>query len=147
MDSRNDPELILEFLKQAALTCLSILEKSAPSAEASEAQSDPVRVFVSVPQANVSSVKPGTNATITVDEFPGQTFAGKVARDAGEFDQASRTLLLEIDVPNPAARLFAGMHAHGTFALKNPTLALPVPNNSILIDSKWSSSLNRRAIR
>ena len=44
-----------------------------------------------------------------VDEFPGQTFAGKVARDAGAFDQASRTLLLEIDLPNPDGRLFAGM--------------------------------------
>jgi RND family efflux transporter MFP subunit len=100
------------------------------------AQSDPVRVFVNVPQADVSSVKPGTPATVTVDEFPGQTFAGKVARDAGAFDQASRTLLLEIDVPNPDGRLFSGMYAHGTFALKNPTPALLVPDNSILIDSK-----------
>ena len=62
------------------------------------AQSDPVRVFVNVPQADVSSVKPGTPATIMVAEFPGQSFAGKVARDAGAFDQASRRLLLEIDV-------------------------------------------------
>jgi len=100
------------------------------------AQSDPVRVFVNVPQADVSSVKSGTPATVTVDEFPGQTFAGKVARDAGAFDQASRTLLLEIDVPNPDGRLFSGMYAHGTFALKNPTPALLVPDNSILIDSK-----------
>ena len=100
------------------------------------AQSDPVRVFVNVPQADVSSVKPGTPATVTVDEFPGQTFAGKVARDAGAFDLASRTLLLEIDVPNPDGRLFAGMYAHATFALKNPTPALLVPDNSILIDSK-----------
>src|SRR6202040_283044 len=73
------------------------------------AQSDPVRVFVNVPQADVSGVKSGTPATITVDEFPGQTFAGKVARDAGAFDKASRTLLLEIDLPNPDGRLFAGM--------------------------------------
>jgi RND family efflux transporter MFP subunit len=100
------------------------------------AQSDPVRVFVNVPQADVSSVKPGTPATITVDEFPGQSFAGKVARDAGAFDQASRTLLLEIDVPNSDARLYAGMYANAKFALKNPTPALLVPDNSILIDSK-----------
>lgn len=78
----------------------------------------------------------GTPAMIRVDEFPGQTFAGEVARDAGAFDQASRTLLLEIDVPNPDGRLFAGTYAHGTFALKNPTQALLVPDNSILIDSK-----------
>jgi len=100
------------------------------------AQSDPVRVFVNVPQADVSSVKSGTPATITVDEFPGQTFAGKVARDAGAFDKASRTLLLQIDVPNPDGRLYAGMYANAKFALKNPTSALLVPDNSILIDSK-----------
>jgi len=92
----------------------------------------PVRVFVNVPQTDVSSVKSGTPATITVDEFPGQTFAGKVARDAGAFDKASRTLLLEIDVPNPDGR----MYANTKFALKNPTPALLVPDNSILIDSK-----------
>ena len=84
----------------------------------------------------MSSAETRTTATITVDEFPGQTFAGKVTRDAGAFDQASRTLLLEIDVPNPDGRVFAGMYAHGTFALKNPTPALLVPDNSILIDSK-----------
>ena len=105
------------------------------------AQSDPVRVFVNVPQADVSSVKPGTPAAITVDEFPGQTFAGQVARDAGAFDQSSRTLLLEIDVPNPDGRLYAGMYAHAKFALKNPTLALLVPDNSILIDSKGARVL------
>ena len=99
-------------------------------------QNDPVRVFVNVPQADVSSVKPGTSATITVDEFPGQTFAGKVARDAGAFDQASRTLLLEIDVPNPDGHLYAGMYANAKFALTNPTPALLVPDNSILVDSK-----------
>ena len=105
------------------------------------AQSDPVRVFVNVPQADVSSVKPGISAAIMVDEFPGQTFAGKVARDAGAFDQASRTLLLEIDVPNPDGRLYAGMYAHAKFALKNPTPALLVPDNAILIDSKGSRVL------
>ena len=105
------------------------------------AQSDPVRVFVNVPQADVSSVQPGTPAAMTVDEFPGQTFAGKLARDAGAFDQSSRTLLLEIDVPNPDGRLYAGMYVHAKFALKNPAPALLVPDNSTLIDSKGTRVL------
>jgi membrane fusion protein, multidrug efflux system len=95
-----------------------------------------VRLFVNVPQADVSSVSPGRPATIMVDEFPGQSFAGKVARDAGAVDQASRELLLEIDVPNPDDRLFDGMYAQAKFALKNPAPRLLVPDNSILIDSK-----------
>jgi membrane fusion protein, multidrug efflux system len=105
------------------------------------AQSDPVRVFVNVPQADVSSVQAGTPAAITVDEFPGQTFAGKVTRDAGAFDKLSRTLLLEIDVPNPDGRLYAGMYARAKFALKSPVQALLLPDNSILIDSKGARVL------
>ena len=99
-------------------------------------QSDPVRVLVHVPQADISSVRPGTPATITVDEYPNQTFAGKIARDAGAFDPSSRTLLLQIDVPNPDGRLFAGMYAHASFSLPSPAAALLIPDNAILIDAK-----------
>jgi RND family efflux transporter MFP subunit len=100
------------------------------------AQSNPVRVFVNVPQANISSVKPGTPATIKVDEYPSQVFAGKIVRDAKAFDLTSRTLLLEIDVPNPDGRLYSGMYAHAKFALQNPTRALLLPDSAIQIDSK-----------
>lgn len=99
-------------------------------------QSDPVRVLVHVPQANISSVRPGTPATITVDEYPNETFTGKIARDAGAFDPTSRTLLLEIDVPNPDGHLFAGMYAHAKFSLPSPAAALLIPDNAILIDAK-----------
>lgn len=99
-------------------------------------QSDPVRVLVHVPQADISSVRPGTPATVTVDEYPNEAFAGTIARDAGEFDPTSRTLLLEIDVPNPDGRLFAGMYSHAKFSLPSPTPALLVPDNAILIDAK-----------
>jgi RND family efflux transporter MFP subunit len=102
------------------------------------AQSDPVRVLVHVPQADISSVKPGAPAAITVDEYPNETFAGKIARDAGAFDPTSRTLLLQIDVPNPDGRLFAGMYAHAKFSLPSPTAALLIPDNAILIDAKGS---------
>jgi membrane fusion protein, multidrug efflux system len=100
------------------------------------AQSDLVRVFVNVPQSDVSRVQPGTNATVKVDEYPNETFTGKVTRDAGAFDQASRTILLEVDVPNPAGRLYAGMYAHVTLAAPSTTQLLYLPDNTILIDSK-----------
>jgi membrane fusion protein (multidrug efflux system) len=100
------------------------------------AQSDPVRVFVNVPQSDVSRVQPGAAATVTVDEYPGETFAGKVARDAGAFDQSSRTILLEIDVANPNGRLYAGMYARATLSLPNSTPLTYLPDNTILIDSK-----------
>ena len=75
---------------------------------------------------------------ITVDKYPNETFAGKIARDAGAFDPSSRTLRSEIDVPNPDGRLFAGMCAHARFSLPSPTAALLIPNNAILIDAKGS---------
>ena len=100
------------------------------------AQSEPVRVFVNVPQSDVDRVKPGTSATVKVDEYPNETFRGKVARDAGAFDQASRTILLEVDVPNPDGRLYAGMYAHVTLSAPNPNPLLYLPDNTILIDSK-----------
>jgi membrane fusion protein, multidrug efflux system len=100
------------------------------------AQSDPVRVFVNVPQSDVSRVQPGTNATVKVDEYPNETFTGKVTRDAGAFDQASRTILLEVDVANPAGRLYAGMYAHVTLSAPSTSQLLYLPDNTILIDSK-----------
>jgi len=100
------------------------------------AQSDPVRVFVNVPQSDVDRVKPGASATVKIDEYPNETFTGKVARDAGAFDQASRTILLEVDVPNPDGRLYAGMYAHVTLSTLNPNPLLYIPDNTIVIDSK-----------
>jgi membrane fusion protein, multidrug efflux system len=100
------------------------------------AQSDLVRVFVNVPQSDVERVKPGSSARVKVDEYPNETFAGKVARDAGAFDQASRTILLEVDVPNPDGRLYAGMYAQVTLSTPNPNPLLYLPDNTILIDSK-----------
>jgi membrane fusion protein, multidrug efflux system len=100
------------------------------------AQTDPVRVFVNVPQSNIGRVQPGTSATVQVDEYPNETFTGKVARDAGAFDQASRTILLEVDVPNPNGRLYAGMYARVTLSAPDPNPRLYLPDNTILIDSK-----------
>jgi RND family efflux transporter MFP subunit len=100
------------------------------------AQSDPVRVFVNVPQTDVSYVKPGTPATITVAQFPVQSFTGKITRDAGALDLASRTLLVQIEAPNPDGRLHAGMYAHVQFTLQNPRPALLLPDTAIQIDAK-----------
>jgi membrane fusion protein, multidrug efflux system len=93
---------------------------------------------VNIPQADISRVRPGAPASITVDQYPNEMFAGKIARDAGAFDPTSRTLRLEIDVPNPDGRLFAGMYAHARFSTPSPITALLIPNNAILIDAKGS---------
>ncbi|HKD78951.1 MAG TPA: efflux RND transporter periplasmic adaptor subunit [Candidatus Angelobacter sp.] len=96
------------------------------------AQVDPLRVFVSVPQMNAPSIRAGLPAYIELREFPGQKFSGKVVRTADAIDLATRTLLTEIDVPNPGNRLLPGSYAEVHFAVPIPTTRMSVPVNTIL---------------
>jgi RND family efflux transporter MFP subunit len=67
-----------------------------------------LRVYVSVPEVHSRAARSGTPATLTLDEFPGQTFHGTLVRNANAIDTASRTLLVEVDVDNPTGRLLPG---------------------------------------
>jgi membrane fusion protein (multidrug efflux system) len=100
------------------------------------AQTDPVRVFVNLPQANVSSIRPDTSTSVSVDEYHGQTFAGKITRNAGAFDPASRAMTVEVDLPNSDGRLYPGMYAHVRFVVPNPKPALLLADNAIVSDAK-----------
>jgi len=57
-----------------------------------------LRVFVAVPQRYAHAVRPGATASLTLDEFPGHTFSGTIARTSNAIDPASRTLLVEVEV-------------------------------------------------
>lgn len=91
-------------------------------------QEDVLRVYVNVPQIYSPSCVPGVGATLTLAEFPGKTFGGKIVRTAKAIDPASRTLLVEVDVKNPTGELYPGAYAQVHFKLNNtrPTLILPV---------------------
>ena len=67
-----------------------------------------LRVYVNVPQIYSQVAVPGTTARLTLSEFPGQTFTGKLVRTAKAIDPASRTLLVEIDVDNRNGKLMPG---------------------------------------
>src|SRR5208282_5818773 len=69
------------------------------------ARVDPLRVYVSVPQAYAPNIKAGMKANVTLQEFPGQKFLGTVARTADAIDPATRTLNTEVDVPNKDSTL------------------------------------------
>jgi multidrug efflux pump subunit AcrA (membrane-fusion protein) len=90
-------------------------------------QTDPLRIFVFVPQSNAPSIEDGMEAMVLVQEYPGQNFKGTVVRTAGAIDPASRTLMTEVDIPNPDGKLFAGMYGLVKFQLKdkNPPIILP----------------------
>lgn len=96
------------------------------------AQLDPLRVYVSVPQTNASSIRSGLPAYIELRELPGQKFAGKVVRTADTIDPATRTLLTEIDVPNKDGRLLPGSYAEVHFAVPIQTTRMSVPVNTLM---------------
>jgi RND family efflux transporter MFP subunit len=93
------------------------------------AQTGTVRVYVNVPEEYSRGIKPGaTEADIVLAEFPGQKFPGKVVRTAEAINGTTRTLLTEIDLPNPGNTLLAGSYAevHLHVPSANSTFLIPV---------------------
>jgi len=88
-----------------------------------------LRVYVNVPQIYSLACKPGLEADLTLDEYPGRRFPGKIVRTAKAIDPTSRTLLVEVDVDNRKGELVPGAYAQVHFKLNNaqPTLIIPVP--------------------
>jgi len=95
-------------------------------------QSDPLRVYVFAPQANAPSIHEGLAAKILVQEFPGQDFDGTVTRAAGALDPQSRTMQVEVQVPNHEGRLYAGMYGQVKFLLADENAPIVVPANAFL---------------
>ena len=88
----------------------------------------PLRVFVSVPEASSRGAIPGVPAELTLTEFPGRRFPGKIVRVAGAMDAATRTLNTEVEVNNEAGTLLPGSYAqvHLKLAAASPSLIVPV---------------------
>jgi RND family efflux transporter MFP subunit len=91
-----------------------------------------LRVFVAVPEVYSSVVRTGGTATLTLDEFPGQTFTGVIARNASAIDPASRTLNVEVDVPNPTGKLLPGAYVVVHFNVPAAASNLKLPSNTLL---------------
>ena len=90
-------------------------------------QSDPLRVYVFVPQTNAASMREGLKAKILVQERPGQDFEGTVTRTAGALDPTSRTMQVEVQVPNHDGNLYAGMYGQVKFLLPDDNAPIVVP--------------------
>jgi RND family efflux transporter MFP subunit len=96
------------------------------------AQVGTLRTYVNVPQVSVNSVHAGQAATLTVSHLPGRSFRGAVARTAKALDPASRTMLVEVDVPNADGALFPGTYAEVDLGGTRPDPPLVVPAAAIL---------------
>ncbi len=100
------------------------------------AQTDPIRVYVSVPEMYSSAVRNGLPAFLELTQFPGLRFEGKVVRTAEAIDPNSRTLLTEVDVPNKTAQLFPGGYAQVHLQVKIAASRVQVPVNALLFRSE-----------
>jgi RND family efflux transporter MFP subunit len=102
------------------------------------AQTNIVRVYVNTPEAYGNDMQPGVAAELHVAEFVNRTFLGKVVRTAGAIDPASRTLLTEVDVPNPKGEIMPGAYAEVGFHFKGDAQALVIPSNTLIFRSAGS---------
>jgi len=96
---------------------------------------DPARVFIQVPQDVAPSIHPDLAAQVSVREFPGRTFDGKVARASGALDPQTRTMMTEIRVPNPKGELLSGMYAQIALSLPIPHHVFELPATAIQTDA------------
>jgi RND family efflux transporter MFP subunit len=95
-----------------------------------------LRVFVAVPEIYAPDIHDGDTATLTLDEYPGQQFTGRIARNSNAIDMASRTLNVEVDVDNSQNKLLPGAYVFVHFKLPQQQAQLSVPANALLFRSE-----------
>jgi RND family efflux transporter MFP subunit len=101
------------------------------------AQTGTLRVYVNVPEEYSRGIKPGaTEADIVLAEFPSQKFPGKVVRTAEAINGTTRTLLTEIDLPNPGNTLLTGSYAEVHFHVPSANSTFLIPVSTLIFRSE-----------
>src|ERR1700676_5602296 len=96
------------------------------------AQPGTLRVYVNVPEEYSQGVKVGMTADLSLTEFPGRKFQGKLVRTADAINLTTRTLLIEIDVANPSGTLLTGSYAEVHLAVPSQASTFLIPVNTLL---------------
>ena len=96
------------------------------------AQTDPLRVYVNVPQSYAQLIKPGQKVSVAQSELRGQTFSGEVARTAASIDTATRTMQIEVTLPNRDGALLPGAYVQVLLPLQ-ASEAMTVPANALMM--------------
>jgi RND family efflux transporter MFP subunit len=93
-----------------------------------------LRVFVNVPQIYAPDAKNGVIATLTLPQYPGRKFEGKLVRTSNAVDPATRTLLAEVDVNNSSGELLPGSYTEVHLHTSNSVPALIVPVSALILE-------------
>jgi RND family efflux transporter MFP subunit len=91
-----------------------------------------LRVFVAVPEVYSRAARVGSKATLTLDEYPDQTFQGTVTRTSSSIDTASRTLNTEVDIDNSKGLLLPGAYVRVHLALPTQIHSVIIPSDTLL---------------
>ena len=100
------------------------------------AQPGTLRVYVNVPEEYSQGVKTGMTADLSLAEFPGRKIQGKLVRTADAINMTTRTLLIEVDVDNPAGTLLTGSYAEVHLAVPSQASTYLLPVNTLLFRSE-----------
>src|SRR6202030_3518078 len=100
------------------------------------AQPGTLRVYVNVPEEYSQGTKVGMTADLTLAEFPGRKFAGKLVRTADDINVTTRTLLIEVDVDNPTGTLLTGSYAEVHLAVPTQASTFLLPINTLVFRSE-----------
>jgi RND family efflux transporter MFP subunit len=95
-----------------------------------------LRVFVAVPEVYSRAARVGSRATLTLDEYPDQTFQGTVTRTSSSIDMASRTLNTEVDIDNSKGLLLPGAYVRVHLAMPAQIRSVIVPSSTLLFRSE-----------
>lgn len=95
-------------------------------------QTDPLRLYVNVPQTYAQQIKPGQTVTVRQAELPGQKFEGKLARTGASIDPLTRSMQVEISLSNKEGHLLPGAFVQVDMPLQSKG-TLTIPNNALII--------------
>ena len=96
----------------------------------------PLRVYVYLPQPFSPLVRDGDRAVVTVSEYPERDFAGSVTRHPTALDQGTRTMQIEVDLPNEDLNLYPGMYANVKVSVHGGKQSPKVPDEALIFDNE-----------
>jgi RND family efflux transporter MFP subunit len=91
-----------------------------------------LRVYVPIPEVYAPAARVGASADLTLDEYPGEIFRGKLVRTSDSIDASSRTLLVEVDVENPANKLLPGAYVFVHLKVPIEARSVTIPSSALL---------------
>jgi membrane fusion protein, multidrug efflux system len=96
----------------------------------------PLRIYVYLPQTYAPFVRDGDRAVVTVNEYPERDYNGSITRHPSALDQGTRTMLLEVDLPNQDLSLYPGMYANTAITVSGSGGAPRVPDEALIFNGE-----------